>query len=128
MLFLWFFQNIWNKEIVRERFFEMKNEMDFVNTQLNNQGFQNNKHNNTTTPVNLLFDDSYRFANDNEKSLLFYIFSYGLLFSSPDYDTILQTGLYYEGEEPNGFYNSETFMDSIKNIYYIYSVSDVQWQ
>lgn len=54
------------------------------------------------------------------------LFSHGLLFSSPDYDAILQTGIYYDGVEPDGFYNSETFMDSIKDIYYTYSVSDIQ--
>jgi hypothetical protein len=68
--------------------------------------------------------DIWRF--NEEKQQLLMLSPYGLLFSSPDYNTILQTGIYYEGQEPNGFYNSETFMYSIRNVYYIYIISDVQ--
>ncbi|MDR2541669.1 MAG: hypothetical protein LBD11_08215 [Candidatus Peribacteria bacterium] len=72
--------------------------------------------------------NSYYRNSEEDQKMMFVLSPYGLLFSSPDYDAILQTDIYYEGQEPDGFYNSETFINSIKNIYYTYVVSDVQWK
>ena len=103
-----------NKEIVRNRFLEIKDAINFSYLQLQIDGDIAEL---LVTRIDAL---------SPERMPLIVLSPYGLLCSSPDFDTILWTGIYYEGDESYGFYNSETLMDSIQKIAYTYSVSSVQ--
>jgi hypothetical protein len=79
---------------VRNRFLELKTEIDLLVMQLN-QSFLKD----TSSPVHRLIDNNEEAITfSEEKQQFFWFLSYGHLLSSPDYDTILQTGMYYEGQ------------------------------